>query len=1462
MALSMDLYDRIVSRSTNPEPPPDWMHPEYDPNIKLTIPKLRGILLEHKIAYNSSTKKPGLVELFHKKLKPMIPRLLKDHCTVEASPAGIFDMALGRYLTAEDTITPSRSPDPGPKAVPAYHPSLEGKTIAQIKAMLRKLDDPVVVPSKILIEPLRKLATEKLNAADAEKRRVELELRHHLDSDAHSDLTELPTSESEDGNTSESSSSQSKEDGNTTESSPSQSKHDNTHPSSAPKTRTRGDVKNPNKSFSTTHDTISPASNTTSSPKRTPTGKTPANHRSTAGTDHDTASPASNTSGSPKRKRVVKTPCQIPTAGPCQIPTTGPRQIPTTTPPGTVFSDGPANAPLLENPPPRIPKRRISSLADPLILDLSFERCVSEPLVPSKPQDQPPMAPTAPPLSTSTTPPLIDILSSSSADPAPPTANLNMFESDDMRLLSTIDFSKPLSDETSSSSDIPLIFLDEPMDAYNYPIPVPVLPFTSSGSQQKKNEQPQLAEIINTPQAPCIEVAVNEPLSTPTHHFYQPDNKPITSDGFAPMDIDIITSPVEDTVEEPKPCTLFSCLDEDIEQAKLKLKLASSIPGKSRLNTPVLNQGSSTPYEQFVPINQSGDGKSYNIKKEATQALPAADSDESGDGKSCNIKKEATQALPAADSDASASPNEDIFQCLDKDIEESKLSLKSATPIPAKARLPHTSIAPLPHQPRIRDESLAAPKVTFVSSTFDFRVNTYTQAKCEQPSKPISPVWTLPINLSSGRKTEAIQALKAADCNIVALPSSQISPQHAKTEDNGCTHSTHLPSLPQPAAVLDIPAAANFNASSVASALPSGPPPPHHAKVDDDGRTFPNDPPSPTAADSNVPSIASALPSSPPSPHNVKVGSDGCYTHPTNPPSPLQPAVVLDVPIASEFDASTIAWALPSSPPPPQHVKIEDYGCASPTDRPSLPQLAVVLEIPTAADSNVPSIASVLPSDDVRYTDPTSPPSLPQPTVVLDVPTAADSDASTIAWALPSSPPPPHHVKIDDDRCASSTDRPSLPQPAVVLEIPTAADSDTPSIASALPSSPPSPHGDDVSYTDPTNPPTLAQPAAVLDVATAADSDASAIVSALSSSPPPQQHVKIDDDGCSSPTDQPAVVLEIPTAADSDASPIASALPSSPPPPEQLKIDHDGCASPTDRPSLPQPAVVLEIPTAADSNIPSIAPALPSSPPSPHNVKVGDDVSYTDPTNPPTLAQPAAVLDVPTSADSDASTTASALLSSPPPPHHVMINDDSCASPTDRPSLPQLEVVLEIPTSADSNVPSIASALPSSPPSPHNVKVGSDGCYTHPTNPPSPLQPAVVLDVTTAADSDASTTASALPSSPPPPHHVMINDDGCASPTDQPSLPQLEVVLEIPTSADIDPSASPTSLPHTDPAAAWDDDTSTTASEDTVRGGPADVPSADANETYHPLSSSPPTQPVQASASISLSLVNSLEEDL
>ncbi|KAH9459091.1 hypothetical protein Pst134EA_019242 [Puccinia striiformis f. sp. tritici] len=430
--------------------------------------------------------------MFCEKIKPMIPGLLKAHCSVKASPAGIYDMTLGRYLTDDDVITPCTSHNPGLEAVPAHHPSLKGKTIAQIKSMLLKLEDPVSVPSKILIKPLRILATEKLNAAD--RRCVQLDSRHHLDLDSHSDLTELSTSESEDNNASKF------KENNMFKSSQGKSEDDNTQPTSASKTRTRGGVKNPNKTFKgAIQHTISPPSKNTVQTTRPHAVKTPrqtpTNPRATAGTDHDTVSPTSTSTSPPKRPRSIKTPCQTPenhqTAAGTDHKTVSPASISIGPPlraradkttcqilaaallPGVVFSDGHANTPPLENCPSQ---ERNSPVEEAPLFDLPSQQCVSEPLIPSNPQDP---------------------------------------KNQTLMLLSAIDFSKPLPDKSSSSPNIPMIFLDKPLEAYHPPIPLAVLPFTTVVSQQTKEEQPLLAEIVNKPQAPSIEVTSDEPLSPP-----------------------------------------------------------------------------------------------------------------------------------------------------------------------------------------------------------------------------------------------------------------------------------------------------------------------------------------------------------------------------------------------------------------------------------------------------------------------------------------------------------------------------------------------------------------------------------------------------------------------------------------------------------------------------------------------------------------------------------------------------------------------------------------------------------------------------------------------------------------------------------------------------------------------------------------------------------------------------------
>ncbi|KAI9611745.1 hypothetical protein KEM48_004409 [Puccinia striiformis f. sp. tritici PST-130] len=928
MALSMDDYDRFLSHSTNPEPPPDWMHPQFNPN-RSTVATLRSILLENGIVDPASMKKAGLVGLFENKLKPTIPRLLEAYCSVVPSAAGIFDMALGRHLTREDDIMFSRKHNPGhetvlanhlsPKgrtmaqssrkdgpgheAVPAHHPSLEGKTIAQIKTMMSKLDHPVSVPTKILLEPLKRLATQQLNLADEAKSRVQLKSQHHLDSDSHSDLTELSSSESEDDDNSELSQSE--------------SITEDTRPTRARKTRTGGGVKNLNQTLGTTHGAI----NTTSPPKRGRTVKPTATPQ--AGVVP--VSPASNATGPPKRARAVKTPvktpCQIPTATPKAgvVPvrpasnTTGPPkraravktpcQIPTAAlQPGVILTNGPADTPHL--------------LAETPILDLTSEPLVSEPLIPSKPQAPPPIVPTAPRLSNNTTmprlsnniiPPLIDIPTCSSADPVPPKPNL--FDSDDMRLLSEIDFSKPPPHESSRTSGLAAIFLDEPLEAYNFPIGVPVLPLTRLASQQKKKLEPKLAEIMDTPQSPSFDIAADKPLTTPNHQFFQPFEEPTTNDGFAPMDIDVIQVE-EEEAQRRESEDIFQCLHEDVERAKLRLKTDS--PNSGKLGSPTT--GSRSKENQFV------DGKT-----QAIQALTAANSDALALPIDAPLQPTAAEANTLdVLSSSGQPPNEDVFQCLVKDIEEAKKRLQSVKPISFKEQLP------------IRDAPPAAQTVTFESLT--------------NPSKLASSVWTFPMNQSCAGK---IEATPAPNCTRPTRP-------------------TNPHPLPQLTVDLEIPAAAD----SIGLALHTDPSAVVQLAVD---LEIPTDADSigsalhtdlaavvletPTAAlPSSNSTMTTPSQSHPPSPLYTRDEDDGC-TRPTDPHPLPQPTVDLEIPTTAD-----------------------SIGLALNTDPEVVVQLAVDLEIPTAADSTRSAFhedpaAAVLETDRItspKGTDtPASPPHNP-----------------------------------------------------------------------------------------------------------------------------------------------------------------------------------------------------------------------------------------------------------------------------------------------------------------------------------------------------------------------------------------------------------------------------------------------------------------------------------------------------
>ncbi|OAV92128.1 hypothetical protein PTTG_27755 [Puccinia triticina 1-1 BBBD Race 1] len=97
---------KIIAYSTNwPEPPPDWMLPGYNPQQSKPT-ELRTTSQEVGVQWTLHKKQHLVKETMTKNSYilwvSVRQDLLKAHCTVKASAAGIFDMRLGRYLTAED----------------------------------------------------------------------------------------------------------------------------------------------------------------------------------------------------------------------------------------------------------------------------------------------------------------------------------------------------------------------------------------------------------------------------------------------------------------------------------------------------------------------------------------------------------------------------------------------------------------------------------------------------------------------------------------------------------------------------------------------------------------------------------------------------------------------------------------------------------------------------------------------------------------------------------------------------------------------------------------------------------------------------------------------------------------------------------------------------------------------------------------------------------------------------------------------------------------------------------------------------------------------------------------------------------------------------------------------------------------------------------------------------------------
>ena len=80
-----------------------YLSPSFDPT-SLTMPRLRKILMSHDIPYPASAKKPQLVEIFSRDLKPRARKILAARDRVRRTSRGITDMPGSQEETTNFTV--------------------------------------------------------------------------------------------------------------------------------------------------------------------------------------------------------------------------------------------------------------------------------------------------------------------------------------------------------------------------------------------------------------------------------------------------------------------------------------------------------------------------------------------------------------------------------------------------------------------------------------------------------------------------------------------------------------------------------------------------------------------------------------------------------------------------------------------------------------------------------------------------------------------------------------------------------------------------------------------------------------------------------------------------------------------------------------------------------------------------------------------------------------------------------------------------------------------------------------------------------------------------------------------------------------------------------------------------------------------------------------------------------------
>ncbi|KAI9671603.1 MAG: inner nuclear membrane protein enriched at telomere/subtelomere region [Trizodia sp. TS-e1964] len=138
--------------STPPDPELEYLAPGFDAS-SLTMPKLRGILMAHKVEYTSSLKKADLVDLFNTHLAPKAKRILSTRARIKRTSKGITDMPSSQEESERE--------DEDRKLMPPPPLPLTPRPNAKVGRKSRKSEAVDTVPDTSLPEqPLARAAGE------------------------------------------------------------------------------------------------------------------------------------------------------------------------------------------------------------------------------------------------------------------------------------------------------------------------------------------------------------------------------------------------------------------------------------------------------------------------------------------------------------------------------------------------------------------------------------------------------------------------------------------------------------------------------------------------------------------------------------------------------------------------------------------------------------------------------------------------------------------------------------------------------------------------------------------------------------------------------------------------------------------------------------------------------------------------------------------------------------------------------------------------------------------------------------------------------------------------------------------------------------------------------------------------------------------------------------------------------